>query len=264
MIRPLLVAFALAVAAVSSRGYSQETAAASPTADQPLTEAQKAVAAAASSIAFQTLADAQKSALGRKLFVRAQVVSVMPPREGSNAPYTVYLTDAAGGSAKLVILPNDWGRLAQKDAVLAGANVEVYVLTSEYKGERQLELVNHRGIRVQPGTVAPVATPVIGPQVVKAADIALSMLGKSIIVQGKVAGVEPPRNDRAPWKLFVEDPSGRVLVVYWKDAANAIPAQHKPEVGREVQVTGVLAEYRGALQVRMDSGTGIKLKPTDS
>lgn len=87
-----------------------------------------------------------------------------------------------------------------------------------------------------------------------AAQVSRTQVGSFLGIEGTIVKYVPPPEPRTPHVLTLVDRSPDPLeIIYWdNDAAPAIHDRYgKPAVGRRVSVAGVLADYRGRLQVRV-------------
>ena len=76
------------------------------------------------------------------------------------------------------------------------------------------------------------------------------------IVRGRVAEVwSPPPDSRAPYRIILDRPEGRMEVVHW------FMPEHKVAVGARVEVKGTLGFYKGRMQLKVRAAEDIRLHP---
>ena len=76
------------------------------------------------------------------------------------------------------------------------------------------------------------------------------------IVRGRVAEVwSPPPDSRAPYRIILDRPEGRMEVVHW------FMPEHQVVVGARVEVKGTLGFYKGRMQLKVRAAEDIRLHP---
>lgn len=75
-------------------------------------------------------------------------------------------------------------------------------------------------------------------------------------VEGRVAGVwTPPPDSRAPYRIFLERPEGRLEVIHWFAPARLT------EVGERIEAKGVVGFYKGRMQIKVREAGDIRSYP---
>ncbi len=77
------------------------------------------------------------------------------------------------------------------------------------------------------------------------------LMEKEISFAGTVLTFKPSWNDRAPHTITTGDATNKVDIVFWTTGNNAPPA-FATKTGGPVFLTGLVQEYRGKLQIRVD------------
>ncbi|MGC8741766.1 MAG: exodeoxyribonuclease VII large subunit [Candidatus Sumerlaeaceae bacterium] len=85
-------------------------------------------------------------------------------------------------------------------------------------------------------------------------------LGQVVELQGTVKGFQASRSDRAPNSFKLEDASGSIRVAIWPDVFAKIANKQALTDGAKVRVKGKVAEFRGALEIHVDSPTEIQIE----
>lgn len=76
-------------------------------------------------------------------------------------------------------------------------------------------------------------------------------LGLYIKTKGRVVSLTPSWQETAPNVAQLSSGADSISVVYWKDVADTIPEEKKPEAGKILQITGKLREFRDELQIKL-------------
>lgn len=218
-------------------------------------------------IAWSNMRDAEAAAEGAVLYCRGTIISISPPRPDSMQPWTVYLTDETG-SSRAVIFQETYSRIADPSFLTRGKQVDLYVTAQDYQRVRQLHVKEPTHIRATPGAgeamlFAPMLTSgdTFAPLSVGA--IGLTTVGRPVRIRGTVVSLAEPERERVPWRVIVRDETGEVEVVFWKDVYDAIPNGERPLVHQPIEVSGVVGEHRGKLQIRVDEGSRIRRRFTN-
>lgn len=111
-------------------------------------------------------------------------------------------------------------------------------------------------IRLQASRVEPIDVPDAAFwSEVRLADIRADKAGDTVTVYGRVSKVwKPEAGSKAPHKVVLEDPGGRLAVIHWLDD----PPGLKP--GDVVEVTGRVQVYDGAVELRVYDESSIQLQ----
>jgi len=76
------------------------------------------------------------------------------------------------------------------------------------------------------------------------------------IVRGQVAEVwSPPSDSRAPYRIILDRPEGRLEVVHW------FAPEHQVAVGDRVDVKGTIGFYKGRMQLKVSHPGDVRLYP---
>ncbi len=105
------------------------------------------------------------------------------------------------------------------------------------------------------------AVPVVAQQpgnVVEATSITNNDLGRTLIVDGAIRKVEVPDEDQRPFRLIFKEQPEVFEVIFWSDIAEELfQDRGLPPVGTKVRARGEVIDYRGRLQVKVQSDTQI-------
>ena len=212
------------------------------------------------------LATIDASLIDSTVEVEANVSSIIKPKEGSRAPVRIDLTDATG-SISLVIWPDVFDALTNQMHLTAGDLLHVNGRVSKYRDEIQLTLQSATDLRVLPkpeksamvGTNA--APPVVEKPVVPLASVNNSLKGRNVTVQATISDIREPQSERAPFVITLTDGKNQVPMVFWSDLYQQVKNHIHP--GNTILVTAKVSDYRGTLQLRLQSAGDIhSVNPT--
>lgn len=210
-------------------------------------------------IQWTSLAETETLPLQTRIFVRAKLVSLVPPDPGSKQPYSLYISDNTG-TQRAVVWQNIWERIPNRNDFQAGLIIDLYAEISDFRGDRQLEINRPQDMRIAP---IPQTLPNSAFREEASADMAdeyneisigaisFATLGKKVRVRGTVSKLALAPAPRVPTKFVVQDNTGEIEVVYWSDVADVLPYDSQPVVGQQIEVGGVIGEWRGTLQLKV-------------
>jgi DNA/RNA endonuclease YhcR with UshA esterase domain len=211
-------------------------------------------------IAWATIAQTEVLPVDSHVFVRAKLLSVAAPDEGSRQPYSLYIQDNTG-TRRVVIWQNIWNAMPDPRIFQSGMIIDVYAKVGEFRGQRQLEVNDHRWIRLAPGVRQSLpnsafregASESAGERVVQTSIGAVNMtaIGKKVRIRGTVTEFTPSPAPRVPERMVLKDHTGEIEVVYWSDVIEKLPASRKAVIGQPYEATGVIGEWRGKLQLKV-------------
>ncbi len=171
----------------------------------------------------------------RRVRVRGQVWDVREPYSGLTI---ITLRDATGAidlavDSSLRYLTGD---LRPPDV---GQSIEVVATVSLYRNTPQLVPPSVRDVVLLEETVPVAEMRPIGT--LSAADE-----GRLVTIRGTVRQAEP---FSAGYRIFLEDGTGSVLVLLWRNLYSALPDPSSLRTDAELEVTGEVAVYRNTLEV---------------
>jgi DNA/RNA endonuclease YhcR with UshA esterase domain len=150
-----------------------------------------------------------------------------------------FTVDDGSGRIVLLMWHNIYDACTDAPKLNIGAEVCATGEISEFEGELQIEPA--RGDDVE------VATPSdSSPMQIKTGSIG-AYLGQRITIVGQVTRIE---KTGSATMVFIDDATGEALVYIWDNVLERVPEQQtllRP--GTQVRVTGLVQEYRGALEV---------------
>ncbi|MBC7226478.1 MAG: hypothetical protein H5T61_04515 [Thermoflexales bacterium] len=146
--------------------------------------------------------------------------------------------DDGTGQVVLLLWLSVYDELPDPASLREGARVRATGELEEYQGQR--EVVPARGTDVaviQPAEVPPRR---------EIASITPADRGATVTVEGAVVRSEPFSQG---YRVWVDDGSGEVLVLLWQNIYERVAGREQLAPGAQVQVTGIVEEYRGTLEI---------------
>ena len=236
---------------------------------------------------LQDLSRINASMRARTCVIQAQVLEYESPWS-EKAPHTITVSD---GSNRLpVVFWQDVRKGLAEDCMKIGARIEVRGTVNEYHGSFQIKVKKRTGhIRLlsppphdlhtgdeptkkgalSSGTGDNGHVSILPTSRIPIGDIQKGPIGRIVTVAGEVTDFRSPWAERAPNKATLNDGSGSIIIVYWKEVAAGIP--RSPELGDKIQVTGESQDYRGEQQIKvrnpraihfLEAGRDVTMKKT--
>lgn len=146
--------------------------------------------------------------------------------------------DDGTGQVVLLLWLSVYDELPDPSGLREGARLRGTGELEEYRGRR--EVVPGRGADV---AVIQAAEP---PPRREIAAITPADRGTTVTVEGTVTRSEPFSQG---YRIWVDDGSGEILVLLWSNIYERVAGRERLAPGAQVQVTGVVEEYRGTLEL---------------
>lgn len=214
-------------------------------------------------IPWVTTETASTVKVGTPVFIRGSLVSISPPRPNSGQPYSIFLADPKG-KMRVVIFQQTWSEIKDPSFLVPGAVIDVYGKASEYQGQRQILVERGTHVRRKPGDesmgfgdIVPLGRNGSRFTLVNINAITISSVGRPVRIRGMVTEITPSENERVPTKFFVQDGGGKIEVVYWKEVGEAIAPGSLPKKNEPIEISGIVGEFRGALNIRVDNAAHV-------
>ncbi len=187
-----------------------------------------------------------KAHIGQMVMVEGEIVAARQYSEGRKC----YLDDGSGRLA--VWLPTGiYERLSNAAGWIVGSVARVSGVVQEYKGE--LEIVP-RDVADARLVVVVTPTPIT---ISRIGDITAADIGRKVTVEGQV--VEMSEFSKG-FKCLLDDGSGRIVLLLWRNVYDAIGDREKLVVGATVRVIGKVDEYKGTLEIVPARGEDVVVK----
>lgn len=215
---------------------------------------------AAPTIRWSTVAELNAAPVDQYLFLTGTITSIKAPDAGTRQPWIIYVADGES-FARIVVAQDTWARIEGAERFEKGLAVQAYGKVNDYKGIRQLLAEGPKWLRIDPLAGGVPASALHDGRGAAASDratlvtissIGVGGIGARVRVRGVVEEVAPSPSPKTPTKLALRDSSGAIKVVYWGEVASTLPASETPAEGTEFEATGVIQEYRGEMQLRVD------------
>jgi DNA/RNA endonuclease YhcR with UshA esterase domain len=197
--------------------------------------------------AIETSIDRVAEYVHHKVQVRGQVRDVRTPYEGLTV---LHLRDETGEIE--VIYDRDLIHLSGLPSqVLVGDSVSVRGVVTTYKGEPQISLDVASGLQ---RLSQDVAVALLGP----IGEIGFGDEDRWVRVQGLVTEVYPLSIGR---KCVLNDGTGEIALLLWENVLNEVATRIDVRQGVRLDVQGVVAEYRGELEVIPELARDVRALP---
>jgi DNA/RNA endonuclease YhcR with UshA esterase domain len=213
---------------------------------------------------------------GKNVKIQAKVQDFKPPW-AEKAPSTITITDDK--TSLPVVFWEDVAPDISRDCFVKGTLIEVGGQIRLYQNEIQIKLSVKRDCYIKiikptegatgseddsslsGGIPATSHSEMLRRSTVPISSIRSDNLGGIVTVIGNVTDYKTPWNERAPYKITVNDGTGDVAVVYWAEVAKGMTVT--PKFGDQIQVTGESMDYRGELQLKIRNATAIRFPGPD-
>ncbi len=192
-----------------------------------------------------TVGALQAGDVGRVVTVRGTIGPPEPFSAGVKFP----LDDGMGQITLLL-----WSSVHEEmpAELSAGDQVIVTGQVSEYRGEleliprdaSQIEVTERAASQPPSPTPTPTMTPTPIPQAI--GDLTPADVGRTLTLMGVLGERE---TFSAGVKFPLRDESGEIVLLLWEEVYAAIPGADRWSAGVEVEVTGRIEEYQGALEI---------------
>ncbi len=196
------------------------------------------------------IADITPARDGQTLRVQGRVVSVSPPKEGTQQPHAVILKE---GDATLRV--SWWSTVNDVIAIppIPGARFEMEGQVEVYQDRPQLKVKSGYKIKQleAPAAPAPAAPP---PLPVTVSSITAADKGQIRTVQGTLGA---PRNLGKGTAFPLTDESGSIDLILWNSIVPADVLASLSE-GMRVSASGEVGEYEGKLQLKATPASPIQ------
>ncbi len=174
---------------------------------------------------------------GEPLGATVTVEGVIVAAESFQNGFRLTLDDGTGQVVLLLWL-QVYDELPDPASLREGAQVRATGRLEEYQGQR--EVVPDRWADI---AITPPAEPSSRREI---ASITRADLGAIVTVEGTVTRSEPFSQG---YRVWVNDGSGEILVLLWQNIYERVMGRERLTPGTPVQVTGVVDEYRGTLEL---------------
>lgn len=218
------------------------------------------------------LGDITLDDVGNTVRIKAEIVSVRPPREDSRRPWSVTVKDDSG-KQDLNFWKDTYDGIEEKTALAPGARVRARVVVGSFRDKVQLRLGQAADLEFidgkeadgasEPAEAEPKADKKKPASASKARppnpikDITEKDKGKYVKIAGEVVSITPPDEERAPYQVVLRDGDAEMPVVYWNDVADQL-GENSPEVGEQFQMTGRVNIYSNHLQLKVNRATTVR------
>jgi len=200
--------------------------------------------------------------VGKNLVVEGTITAVEAPKPQSKQPWVIRIADGTG-EREITFWESIYADITDKVLLIKGTPVRARVVVKTYREQLQLSL--NRGSDLEFTGAGAAGKMTAGPgaptgraREVSIADITADLEGEVVRVKGRVAEVNPPKEEKAPHEVMLEDGGSKIRVVYWDTVARNLKA-NKPMVGALISVRGMVGVYEEQLQLKVNHSDQISL-----
>ena len=200
--------------------------------------------------------------VGSSAVIKGTITAVSAPKPQTKQPWVVKISD--GTAEKEITFWDDiYAEIPDKVLLMKGTPVRARVSVKTYRDQLQLSLgrandLEFLGTKQGSSMTAGPAAPTVKAAEAAIADITAEMAGQVVRVTGRVAEVNPPKEEKAPHEVILEDGGSKIRVVYWDTVASRLKG-NKPMVGALISVRGMVGVYEGQLQLKVNHSDQISL-----
>ncbi|MBI1292303.1 hypothetical protein GC173_13860 [bacterium] len=209
-------------------------------------------------IQWANVKTALEAPLGTRLYIKANLVSVGAPRPESRQPWSLYVSDSTG-TIRCVVFQDTWAKIPDTSFLEPGTRLDLYARVGEFRNERQLEIEQPNHFRRTPGTLSSGGAALRSDRdagrsfsLFSIGSINITHVGQPVRIRGNVVRYTESDNERIPFRVIVRDDTGEVEGLYWKAVAEKIAPENRPVVGQPIELSGIVGEFDGKMQVRVD------------
>ncbi len=156
------------------------------------------------------------------------------------------------GTITLLLPESIYKTIPALDTLRPGAVVRAAGRVAVYQGDMQLEPASAANVSIlvpgQPSDELPIA---IG-------QIALGDVNDTLTVEGNITAAETFSQGL---RVTVTDDTGSITLLLWQNVLNYVPASNQLQPGPRVRVTGLIQEYKGALEIVPQIGFDVIVSP---
>ena len=199
---------------------------------------------------------------GNSIVVEGTITEVSAPKPQSKQPWVVKISDGTA-EREISFWDDIYGDIPDKVLLIKGTPVRARVSVKTYRERLQLSLGRGSDLEfptANPAGKKPAASkaPISKAPEAAIADITAEMAGQVVRVTGRVTAVNPPKEEKAPYEVILEEGSSKIRVVYWDTVASRLKA-NKPMAGMLISVRGMVGVYEEQLQLKVNHSDQISV-----
>jgi len=183
---------------------------------------------------------------------------------GPRAPTCIYLVGDKA-DVQLVCWADTYEAIPSGQRPGVNSAIKATVTVASFKGAKQLKLMKASDFTLLArGMITKVAAPAEKPTLqagggdVSVREALTKPANTAVRVKAKIKSVIPPSGS-GPYRIILEDGGKELTVVIWPQAFAQIPPDQRPEPGKLVCAEGLVAEFKGTKQVKVNSPTQLRL-----
>jgi DNA/RNA endonuclease YhcR with UshA esterase domain len=185
--------------------------------------------------------------LGQEVTVRGQIVEATQFASGVRSR-----VDDGSGPVVVWMPQAIYEGLADGMEWRVGSTVRVTGWVDQYEGEIEVVPQAARDVAIVHAAAVP------SERDAPIGDLNAGRAGERVTVEARIVAVEPFSSGV---KVLLDDGSGQIALLLWQSVYDAVPGRGQLAIGAVVRVTGVVQEYRGALELVPGMGTDVVVIP---
>ena len=201
---------------------------------------------------------------GAQVVVSGMVKNVRLAQSGSRAPTCIYLVGDKA-DVQLVCWADTYEAIPSGQRPGVNSAIKATVTVASFKGTKQLKLMKAGDFTLLArGMITTAAAPAEKPTLqagggdVSVREALTKPANTAVRVKAKIKSVIPPSGS-GPYRIILADGGKELTVVIWPQAFAQIPPDQRPEPGKLVCAEGLIVEFKGSKQVRVNSATQLRL-----
>jgi len=188
--------------------------------------------------------------VGEQISVKARILEVRKPPQGSKAPYLVTL-EGGGVKIPMVFWDKVYKTLDSTQELKAGAVIEALVSVNEYRAKLQLRLNNAADLKILKKAEKETEVPAVKEDISPEEALALAV-GSRAKIRGVVAYVRKPGvESKAPFRIMMKGKEELIQLTCWPDTYTQIPESKRPGKGDIIKADVTVRSYKGNKQLKL-------------
>jgi DNA/RNA endonuclease YhcR with UshA esterase domain len=185
--------------------------------------------------------------LGQEVTVRGQIVEATQFASGVRSG-----VDDGSGPVVVWMPQAVYEGLTDRTGWRVGSTVRVIGRVDQYEGEIEVIPQAARDVAIVHAAVVPLEPDAL------IGDLYAGRVGERATVEALIVAIEPFSSGV---KALLDDGSAQVTLLLWQSVYDAVPGRGQLAIGAVVRVTGMVQEYRGALELVPGMGTDVVVIP---
>ncbi len=175
-----------------------------------------------------------EASIGQKVTLKGKIMSVRIFKKEKGR--TLELNDGTG-SIDVLIWKELYESLLYRQSLVQGMPIQVSGRVASYKDKFEIKLKKPSDIQILETELVPIGK------------ITEASIGQRVTIKGKIISVRVFKEEKGR-TLKIDDGTGSINVVIWKDLYESIPERESLVQGTSIQVSGQIGSYANELEIR--------------